>query len=682
MQDMNSEIGSETVNKEGAEIEQFIFPDLFAAARGLQTPIWVFDIDNARVVFANAQACHMWQAKTEKELRERDMSQDMSPTVSKRLKQYQADFLERDAYFKEMWTLYPNGVPTSVMVVFRGFRLLDGRMAMQCEVLGQADDEPENLRSAEALLHTDVMITLYAVNGPPLYMNPAARNATDDSSKTLSNLFVDQTDYDLMMFELDGAGEHRQVAKVSSGNQERWFDLSAKQCSDAVTGEPAILLTAIDVSELKIARDKARYLADRDQLTGCYNRAFLQKFMGRLGRKGSLKSALLYFDVDRFKQINDTFGHELGDIVLRELAQRSQKAMEPKGIVVRLGGDEFVVLFENIDDDEEFMLHVERLFADISSPIFSGTTSFSVHASMGIAVFDPSQSDLDTVLRQADIALYASKKGGRNRYTVYDEEMGLAAQERVKLEYQIKEAIDNQEFLLHLQPRIDVKSGQIVSAEGLARWEHPRRGLMMPNTFIPICEETGMIEKLGQQVLEMGFDLASRWRDANIDCSLSVNISPRQFANDRMMDALRAYSEQPGFPHGKIELEVTETVLIGDHHDIAARLQRITDMGYQVAIDDFGTGYSNLSYISRFPLNCLKIDRSFVSQLPASGPIIRLILALGKQIGATIVAEGVETKEQYDWLCEHDCDQIQGYWVARPAPLEAFEALFNKMQDA
>ena len=644
--------------------------DPFALARRLQTAIWVYDIDKACVAFANAAACELWQAENEEDLCARDMAKDMSTTVANRLKQYQSDFIERDASFNEMWTLYPNGKPTNTMVTFRGFRLPDGRMAMQCETHGLAEDLPENLRSAEALLHTDVIIALFEKGGRPLYMNPAARNSAVSVSQALSDAFVHAEDYRELIENLEANGEHRMVAKVRSSISERWFDMSAKLCSDAVTGDPAILLTAIDVSELKTARDQARYLADRDQLTGCYNRAYLLRHMAALEKYKTARCALLYFDVDHFKQINDRLGHELGDVVLQQIASRAQNAVRSCDTVVRLGGDEFVILFEDVPSDKEFSPKIDQLLELFSKPIRHDATRVSVTASMGVSTFRPTKEDATTVMRQADIALYASKQAGRNRVTFFSSKMGSEAQARDLIETQLKRAVENQEFVLHYQPRVALTTGRAISAEALVRWQHPDRGLVMPGEFISICEQTGLIEDLGQQVLEMGCQQAIDWHQSGVDLELSLNISPRQFDDKRLIQSLRTFSKHPAFPRGKIELEITESVLIGDLGKIKQKLDAISKMGYRIAIDDFGTGYSNLSYISEFPLNCLKIDQSFINQLPKSGPIIGLILTLAKQIGATVVAEGVETQAQLDWLCDQDCDQVQGYYLSRPVDQE------------
>ncbi len=640
--------------------------DIFTAARSLKTAVWIFDIDRSRILYANASACRLWNAENEQVLRNRDMAEDMSSTVAKRLKQYQIDFIERGATFNEMWTLYPDGIPTSVMVIFRGFGLPDGRMAMQCEVLGNADDEPANLRSAEALLHTDVMITLYERNGPALYMNPAARNVATQSLHSISEKFVDPVDYDTLVYKVERLGEHRMVARVHTVAGPKWHDVSAKQCSDAVTGKPAVLVTAIDVSELKIARDKARYLADRDQLTGCFNRAYLLQHVALLEEYQSDHCALLCFDIDQFKQINDRLGHEMGDVVLKEISSRLKRQLRRSDVIVRLGGDEFVIIIENAPPDAELVPVFSRLLNVISQPISHETIRVSATVSMGVTTFSPRSIDFDAVMRRADIALYASKQAGRNRVTVFSEEMSRAVKERDLIEMDLKQSVENREFELYFQPRVNLKSGQVVSVEGLLRWHHPERGMIMPGDFISICEETGLIEELGQLVLELGCTQAIAWQQAGLTIGLSLNISPRQFDDHRLLTSLRRFSQHPDFPSGRIELEITETVLIGDHGEIEKKLEAIADMGYRIAIDDFGTGYSNLSYISRFPLNCLKIDQSFIAQLPKSGPIINLILTLARQIDATVVAEGVETQEQLDWLRAHDCDQAQGYYLSYP----------------
>lgn len=653
----------------------------FDLAYRLDVAVWIFDVDHARILYANAAACHLWQARDEDDLRGRDFSQDMSGTVRKRLQQYQNDFESLDATFTELWTLYPNGEPRGTMVVFSGYRLADGRMAMQCQALGDTDAQPQNLRSAEALLHTDVLITLFSKDGPPLYLNPAARNTFDEKLTDFATLFVNPQDHEALLVQVEVTGEHRFVAKMQTALGVRWHDISAKHCLDAATGEPALLMTATDVSELKEARDTARHLADRDQLTNLYNRSYLHAHLGTLGTDGRAgECAIIFFDVDRFKLINDRFGHEAGDTVLQQIARRARATLRSQDMVARLGGDEFVILIEDVSDHDALAKQIEWLRHSIAKPIVHDKTRIDAAISVGVSTFRPGEKDISEVLREADIALYNSKEAGRNCVTFFTPSMGAAAKARDVLEIELKQAVERHEFELHYQPRLDIKSGTIVGAEGLVRWRHPKRGIVMPGAFIPICEETGLIEELGLQVLQMGCERAIAWHKEGRDYNVSLNVSPRQFSDPGFIDTLTALAAKPDFPVGKVELEITENVLIGDHEVIAERLKVITAMGYRLAIDDFGTGYSNLSYISRFPLTCLKIDRSFISQLPESGPIVQLILTLGKQVGATVVSEGVETLEQLDWLTKNACEEAQGYLITEPLPIDEFEDFVRRAE--
>ena len=650
----------------------------------LSTPVWIFDIDRARVLHANAAACRLWGAATESELRDRDMGADMSSTVAKRLRQYQSDFEAADTTFSELWTLYPQGLPRSVMVIFRGHRLPDGRMAMLCEAVSEAEDQPQNVRSAEALLHTDVMITLFSRDGPPLYLNPAARNAFTKPTVHLESLFTERPDYELLIKQIETIGEHRTLASVFTNAGRRWYDISAKQCLDAATGDPAILMTAIDVSELKEARDRARRMADRDQLTGVYNRAYLQSHLTQLRRSQRAdQCAILFFDVDRFKVINDRYGHDAGDHVLRCFAERARSEMRSSDLVARLGGDEFVILLEGMKSIEDVERRATQVSQAMRAPIYHGDRVIDVSVSVGIAMFIPETSLGDEVLRQADIALYASKQGGRNRVTVYTARMGAAARARSELELALKSAIARDEFVLHYQPRLDIHSNRIVAVEGLVRWQHPDKGLILPDDFIPICEETGLIEDLGRLVLAQGVRQAIAWHRAGLDIGVSLNASPRQFADPRLMETLAALSQLPGFPAGKIEIEITENALSSEPDKIATRLRQMSKIGYQIAVDDFGTGYSNLSSIWQFPLRSLKIDKSFVGQLPESGPIIRMIIALAEQMGALVVAEGVEEVAQLGWLAENRCTEAQGFLLAHPMPAsQVLEFVENRAKSA
>lgn len=652
--------------------------DAFDILYRVDVAAWVYDIDRAKIVSANDAACKIWNAQSEEELCDRDLRADMSSSVRKRLKQYQADFSTTDAAFTELWTLYPAGSPKSVMVIYRGYLLQDGRMGMLCEVVGESEDTPENLRSAEALLHTDVMIMLFSRDGPALYLNPAARNAFEAPLSHLQEIFVDPKDVEHLLAEVDRDQEQRTVTRLHTVNGPRWFDVSAKSCSDAVTGKPALLLTSIDVSDLKEARDTARHLADRDQLTNLHNRSYLQNHLAWLEDSGATDGlTLIMFDVDKFKSINDRHGHDAGDTVLRQVAARTRAVLPPQDLLARFGGDEFVIVISEPVDDAALSRQIEKLRDAIAKPLQHEQTRLNVTVSIGVSKFKDQTSRTADVMREADIALYASKQNGRDCVTHFNVEMGKAVAARDRLERELADAVERKEFVLHYQPRLDVTSGKIVGAEGLVRWHHPNGETLMPGAFISICEETGLIDELGRLVLEIGVAQAIKWNREGRGLNLSLNVSPRQFSDPTFLRTLRDLASHDDFPKGRVELEITESVLIGDDQLIADKLRAITAMGYEIAVDDFGTGYSNLSYISRFPLTCLKIDRSFINQLPEAGPIVQLILTLGKQIGATVVSEGVETQEQLDWLTAHACEEVQGFLITRALPVDRFETFIN-----
>ncbi len=639
----------------------------FETLRKLRTPIWVYDVDTSHVVLANTAALSLWQADSEEELRQRDLVDGMSSKVAQRLEQYQKDFIDRDVVFSESWTIYPNGKPTSILLVFSGYRLPDGRMGLLCEAVNQDAEQPENLRSRDALLHSDVMILMYPEDGPPSYMNPSARDRLGAGEDGFRALFDQPEIYDDLILEVISKGEKRVIAKIHTQIGRSWFDLSVKRCIDPATGEQALLVTAIDVNELKTARDTAHNLATRDQLTKCFNRNYLNRKLDALFETQTASgSALLFIDLDHFKQINDNFGHDVGDSVLRETVNRILRTSEPQDTLARLGGDEFLLLMEGDYDTDKLAERAKILLSLLREPILCGETRLRVSASLGGAVIDDDVASSNEALRRSDLALYESKQTGRNRYSVFCEDMNRAASNRAKLEVEIARAVEQDEFVLFYQPRVDITHGRVVSVEALVRWDHPTKGILPPGLFIPICEETGLIEKLGEMIIRKAGSQICAWHKEGLEIGVSINISPRQFQDNRLMESLKEIASLPHFPKGKVELEITENVLIGDVSLVAKRLNAIHELGFHVSIDDFGTGYSNLAYISSFPLNCIKIDKSFIDQLPNSKPIIDLILTLAEQIGATAVAEGVEYESQLAILRDSACQEVQGYIYSKP----------------
>ena len=647
----------------------------------LSTPVWIFDIDKSRVVWANGSGLAVWQAESLSELTTRDLGKDMSVSVAKRLRQYQEDFEKHGSSFSELWTLYPKGKPKTLSVFYSGVRLPDGRMAMFCEGLAHHADTPDTLRSAEALLHATVMISLYDVGGTPLYRNPAARADIGSTEALLSARFLDDTDHKRVKEALNQRGEVRLVARVRTVGGIRWHEITARECRDAVTGSPAILISEVDVSDLKQTEEKAHFLALHDVLTGLKNRTYVQHEFQSLLDGAKLKDervGLLFIDIDRFKTINDSLGHAIGDELLIEVGRRLQAGVRGKDVVARAGGDEFLVLLNDTSDLDSLNATANRILQELAKPVLLEKHELQVTASIGISVFPKDGKDLDTLMKSADLALYQAKENGRNCHRYFSPVMKEKAETRLEIELSLRRALEQQEFELFYQPRVSIADNQIVGAEALLRWRHPEKGLVAPNHFIPVCEETGLIEPIGAWVLETAARQQKIWEKRGFPISVSVNLSPRQFKNDSLLPMIRRIIAETGCTPTLMELEITESILMGNDEKITEELQQLNELGFKIAIDDFGTGYSNLAYIQRYPVTCLKIDRIFVSNLKTNSALTELIISMCKLMRAKIVAEGVETHEQLAWLRSKECHEYQGFLFSRPVPIVAFDKLLTQ----
>ncbi len=651
----------------------------FALLARLRHPVWVFDIDQQRVFWANAAALKVWDASSLDELRERDMGCDMSESVARRLRQYQSDFERFEMEFSESWTLYPNGKPRSLQVVFTGLRH-QGRMMMLCEALGELQADPNTLRSAEALLHLPVLITLYQTDGPALYRNPAAREKVVDPAECWQAHLIHAADRELLQLQLQQQGKGRLVAQVMTRHGERWHEVSARHCRDAVSGEDAVLISEVDVSELNDAEARARYLAMHDTLTGLPNRNFvLQSYPTLLqqAKRQGWQAALLCIDLDRFKNINDSLGHAFGDLLLVQMGERLKSLLTPQQQLARQGGDEFLVLLCAPQVQEQAATLAAAIVEALARPLWLRGQEVRLTASVGISLCQDGAEDIQGHMRHADLAMYSAKDAGRNGIQFYDQAMDARARTRLALEYEIRRGLENGEFEAFYQPRVDCFNGQIVGAEALARWRHPERGLLFPDSFIPACEESGLIRELDRQILAQVATQLASWEAQGRVLQVSVNLSASQFGDPALPDALQQILQASTCRAAAIELEITESLLLAHDQNTLDTLASLRTMGFAIAIDDFGTGYSNLAYLQNYPLNTLKIDRSFISGLPQSSAIPELITSLCRILSLNMVAEGVENHAQLDWLRQQGCQQYQGYLCSRPLSLPHFNELLE-----
>ncbi|WP_049976084.1 EAL domain-containing protein, partial [Azospirillum sp. B506] len=446
-----------------------------------------------------------------------------------------------------------------------------------------------------------------------------------------------------------------------------------------------VLAFAEDIGEKRRAEQHINYLAHFDALTGLPNRVLLYDRIAqalREGRRDGTKVAVLFIDLDRFKVINDSLGHSFGDEVLRSVARRLQAGLRESDTVGRLGGDEFLIVLRRLGEPKDAACVAEKVVAHLASPFVVGGQSFVVTPSIGISLYPDDADDPEGLIRCADIAMYHAKAQGRNGFRFVTKEMGAKSRERMDLEGSLRQAICDGQLFLVYQPQVDTLTGRIVGLEALLRWRHPEEGLILPGRFLPVAEETGLVLAMGDWVLFEACAQIRRWR-AQFDLSIpvAVNVSGAQFRDGQLPEKVARALDANGLSGPELEIEVTESTLIDDVEAAAATLTALKERGIQIALDDFGTGYSSLSYLHRLPIDKLKIDRSFIHDLStgvSDASVPRAIVGLGRSLGLSVIAEGVETQEQLQLLRDLACESYQGFLFSHPIPADEVERLLTR----
>lgn len=442
---------------------------------------------------------------------------------------------------------------------------------------------------------------------------------------------------------------------------------------------------ARDVTELKIKQQQVEHMAFHDALTGLPNRRkFERELLATLqdAHKRDTTVSVLFLDLDRFKKINDRLGHDVGDLLLIEVANRLQSCLRPKDVVARQGGDEFTIFLPDTFSKQGTSLIANRLLQELNKPIFIKEYELTITPSIGIAFYPFDGTNATELMKHADIAMYRAKAAGKNKFIFFSKEMSIVEHETHFLESELIKALEHNEFYLQYQPQVNTKSKEIIGFEALVRWKHPKLGVVSPTQFIPIAEETGFIIRLGEWVLRTACKQAKEWHQNGFShLKVGVNLSPAQFNHDDLIPTISQILKETQLPPEALDLEITESIAINKEQTVIEKLKQMHQLGVKISIDDFGTGYSSLSYLTKYPIHTLKIAREFIKEIennPLEEAITSSIITLAKNLQLTVIAEGVETTEQWSFLGDKQCDQIQGFLISKPVYAEEVWGLLQK----
>lgn len=592
--------------------------------------------------------------------------------------------------------LAPGSLSLLVMLgAFAGLLALGGRLVWRSQRLAAAQIRLQHAiidHSSEAMVLTDLAQRIVAVN--PAFERITGYSKAEVIGRTpqlLGAADYSPAFHQEIWTQVAASGEWQGEIRASRKDGEIYPNQMRIQTIHQGEQQRASHYLAIfsDISARKAQESRIDYLAHHDPLTGLPNRLAMELHVaGRLAtvRREAGRLAVLIIDLDNFKTVNDSLGHHAGDQLLRDIAVRLQAQLAANGRLFRQGGDEFVVVFEDLLPGDAVLELVQQVVRVVSEPCTVDGHLLHISPSIGISLFPDDGETVETLIRNADTALYFAKANGRNNYQFFAEPMNAAANKRLNLESELWQALAEDQLLLHYQPQIDLLSGHVVGVEALVRWQHPWRGMIAPSEFIPVAEACGLILPLGHWVLRTACRQARAWLDAGVEVGeIAVNISALQFRQPEFVQSVQSILLETGLPAARLELEITESTVMDSADSSVKVLDELKRMGVKLAIDDFGTGYSSLSYLRRFSVDRLKIDRSFVADVESdtdAASLVASIISLGNTLGLNLVAEGVENAAQADFLRARACQRVQGFHFSRPVLAEEVVAISHLFRQA
>lgn len=539
-----------------------------------------------------------------------------------------------------------------------------------------------------------VGLVLRALNGRFSHVNPRFCEITGYSEQELlTRDFMSITHPDDLLDDLDNIAACIDGRQQSYSAEKRyirsdgtivWVLVTASLMKDDSGAAEQFIAVIEDITKRRENEARIAYLAHHDSLTDLPNRTLfrdrLEQAMARAVRNG-VRAALLFLDLDRFKTINDSLGHAIGDQMLQQVAVRLRAALRETDTVSRQGGDEFLIVLGDVRDLDDVARVVQNLLGRLDTPFELASLSLSSTASIGVAIYPDDGADCDTLMKNADSAMYCAKEGGRNTFRFYTESMNLTAVARLRIENALRYAVERGELSLHYQPQVELASRKLLGVEALLRWTSPTQGVISPASFIPVAEDSGLIVPIGLWVLQQACEQVRRWREEGVgDIAVAVNLSALQFRRSDIVATVRDTIAKSGIPPQLIELELTESLLMQNAESMLQTMRELKALGVRLSIDDFGTGYSSLSYLKRFPVDRLKIDRSFVKDAAENSDdaaIVRTIIQLGHSLKLDVIAEGAEVASQIEFLTAEGCHSVQGYYFSRPLPEDKLRPLLG-----